>query len=82
MRKDICLIEEAKEIAKNKNKEVNCYQEFMDAFYFFVDDGEIHFGGSQSGFVIMKKGKKIVMPYEYFMDPKSKAIEIGECISF
>lgn len=82
MRKDICLIEEAKEIARRRNKDINCYQEYKDAFFFFVNDGEMHIGGSAAGFVIMKKGKEIKMPYQYFMNPKSHATEIGENVFF
>lgn len=82
MRNDICLIEEAKEIARGKNPEINCYKEFKDAFFFYVNDGEEHIGGSQSGFVIMKKGKMIMKPYEYFMNPSNKVIETGEQVMF
>lgn len=77
MRKNIIIKEEAIEIAKNADKEVNRGQEYKDAFYFFVDDGNDYIGGSVGGFVIMKDGGALKRPYEYFMHPGSKAVEIG-----
>lgn len=82
MRKDIFTIDKAMEIAKNHYKGLNCYQEYKDAFYFFVNDGNEYDGGQCTGIVVLKKGGAKLQPYQYFMNPKSEAVTIGEEIMF
>lgn len=72
------MLEEAKAIAKEKNENINCYQEYADAFFFFVNDGNEYVGGEGAGFVLMKNGGNILMPYEYFMKNGAQKIKIGE----
>lgn len=82
MRKNIITIEEAKERAKNIDSEINCYQEYNSAFFFFVNNGIEYCGGSQTGFVILKDGGNILKPYEYFMSSNRKIKMIGDEIMF
>lgn len=76
----IITIEEAIEVAKERNHKLNRYQEYTDAYYFFRDygDGVERIGSADSGFVMLKKDGTIVPTYIYFLNPDSDADEIGE----
>ena len=69
-------MEKAFAIAKERLPGIDIVQEYMDAYYFYVDDGEIYAGGNSSVIVDKRTGKILGWP-EYFMDDKRNIVEVG-----
>lgn len=76
--KNLITIEEAIEIAKKRLPSVDSYQEYADAYEFFIDDGEVRIGGAECSFVVEKSGGNILRWAAYFMDGNRDVVEIGE----
>lgn len=70
-------LEQAIDIAVNRNEKYNAVQEYADAYEFFIDDGEIRYGGGDNGVIIEKSTGNVLRWAEYFMRKKN-VIEIGE----
>ena len=71
-------LKDAIRIAKERNNNFNAYQEYEDAYEFFVDDGEITAGGGGRCCIIEKADGKILPWAIYFMDADRSIVEIGE----
>ena len=70
-------LQEAITIAKNWNADIDTYQEYKDAYEFYVDDGEEYAGGSRAC-VIEKESGNVLRWDAYFMDLDREIIEVGE----
>lgn len=73
-------IERAIEIARTRNQKYDAYQEYADAYEFFISGNEIQYGGSDNSIIIEKAGGKILRWSEYFMDVKRNIVEIGDSV--
>lgn len=73
-------IEQAIKIALERNNQYNAYQEYKDAFMFFIDDGVIREGGGDNGVIIEKETGNILRWNQYFMDENREITEIGDVI--
>lgn len=69
-------LEQAIEIAKNHNDKYNAFQEYADAYEFFIDDGEIRYGGGDNSIFILKRDGKLLRFADYVMGNRN-AVEIG-----
>lgn len=70
-------LQEAIAIAKKWNNKFDAYQEYEDAYEFFVDDGEITVGGNHECIINKENGKKIPWAL-YFMDADRNIVKVGE----
>lgn len=66
------------EIAKARNEKIDTYQEYKDAYEFYVDDGEISVGGAEKGCIIDKETGSIIPWVKYFMDADRDVVKVGE----
>ena len=73
-------VDEAIKKAKERNEKYNAYQEYKDAYSFFIDDGEIRYGGGDNGVIIEKETGNILRWGQYFMDDKRNIKEVGEVV--
>ncbi len=71
-------LKEATQIAKKISPEYNEMQEYTDAWYCYVDDGDFHVGGPQTGKVILKDSGNVIYPYEYFLGDDYEAEDVGD----
>lgn len=71
-------LQEAIAIAKAWSDKFDTYQEYEDAYEFYVNDGELYYGGGDRCCIIEKKtGRK--MPWAlYFMDADRNIVKVGE----
>lgn len=69
-------IEEAIKIAKEHNNKYNAFQEYADAYEFFINDGEIRYGGGDNSIFVLKRDGKILRFADYAMGNRN-AVEIG-----
>ena len=76
--KKVITYEEALEIAKNRNADIDTVQEYKDAYEFYKKTDDIPMGGSGCSFIVTKSGGNILRWADYFMDLNKKVIEIGE----
>lgn len=74
---DISL-EEAIEIATSYSSKFNAYQEYEDAYEFYVDDGVIAAGGGERNYIIDKQTGERILWAEYFLSGKFDPVEIGD----
>ena len=72
--------ERAVELAKEHNKKYDAYQEYADAYEFFISGNEIQYGGGDNSIIIEKANGKLLRWSEYFMDGKRTIVEIGESV--
>ena len=72
-------LQEAIAIAKKWNDKFNTYQEYKDAYEFYVDDGATYDGGGYSC-VIEKESGKVLRWEKYFMDPEREIVQVGKPI--
>lgn len=70
--------EEAIKLAKTRNSLINAYQEYADAYEFYIDNDDVYEGGSNCSFVVEKQTGNILRWPDYFMDSSRNVIEIGE----
>lgn len=75
-------IERAIELAKTRNAKYDSYQEYADAYEFFISGNDIQYGGGDNSIIIEKANGKILRWNEYFMDGKRKIVEIGNSVKF
>lgn len=78
--KNLITFDEAVKKAKGFYDKYNECEEFADAWYFYVNDGNTYIGGIQSGVIVEKSGGKVLGWAEYFMDSNRKVIETGNII--
>ena len=71
-------LQEAINMAKKWNPKYDAYQEYEDAFEFFIDDGEIRIGGGDNAIIIEKENGKRLPWALYFMDADRDIVEVGE----
>lgn len=71
-------LKEAIDIALGRNPKFNAFQEYADAYEFFIDDGIIREGGEDNSCIIEKKNGTVLRWPAYFMDGKRTIVEIGE----
>lgn len=64
-------------IAKEWNEKFDTYQEYEDAYEFFVDDGITAAGGNHDCIIDKESGRKIPWAL-YFMDAERNIVEVGE----
>ena len=69
--------ERALEIAKKILPRVDVVEEYSDAYYFYIDDGNIYIGGNAS-VIVEKKTGNIIEWADYFLNDKRHIVEIGE----
>lgn len=74
-------LQEAIDKAKVRNEDYNFCEEYADAWYFCVDDGEETIGGPNTGCVILKSDGTILLPYQYFLGGNYNAVSTGITIS-
>lgn len=65
------------EIAKRRNEKIDTYQEYNDAYEFYIDDGEISVGGGDKSCIIDKKTGSIIPWVKYFMDADRNVVKVG-----
>jgi len=70
-------LQEAIAIAQKWNDRINAYQEYKDAYEFYVDDGATYDGGGFSC-VIEKESGKVLRWEKYFMDSGREIVKAGE----
>lgn len=70
-------LEEATLIAKNCNPEYNECEEYIDAYWFYINDGAERIGGD-TGVIIEKAGGRILKWVQYFMDDNRKCTSTGK----
>lgn len=75
---DTVTAAEAVKIAVRWNSKIDTYQEYNDAYFFYIDDGEERIGGPDCGFAVLKQGGSILRWNEYFMDAGRECEETGE----
>ncbi len=71
-------LENAKAIALERNNLFDTFQEYSDAYVFYINDGEITDGGAGRNCVIEKKTGRVIPWAIYFLTGKYQAVEIGE----
>lgn len=69
-------LQEAVNIARKWNKDVDTCQEYKDAYEFYIDDGKI-FAGGNHGCVVEKETGNVLRWHEYFMDLNRDIEEVG-----
>ncbi len=72
-------IEEATAIAKQCNTEYNECEEYIDAYWFYLNDGIERVGGD-TGVIIEKAGGRILKWTQYFMDDSRKCTSTGKIV--
>lgn len=74
-------LKEAIAIAKARNSKVDTYQEYEDAYSFYIDDGVFRIGGGDCGFYVRKSDGVVLRCYEYILpnpEYEHTVVEIGE----
>lgn len=74
-------LKEAIDIAKRRNSKVDTYQEYEDAYEFFIDDGVVRIGGGDCSFVVRKSDGKILRFYQYHLpnpEYEHTVVEVGK----
>lgn len=70
-------LQEAIDIAKKHNPGFNAYQEYADAYEFYIDDGVLREGGADMSCIVEKASGNMLHWPVYFMDGKRNIVEIG-----
>lgn len=73
----VIAFDEALAMAKKRNSNYNEVEEYTDAWYFYINDGNERMGGD-TGIVIEKKGGKMLLPFMFFMDGDRKTASTGK----
>lgn len=73
-------IEDALAYAKKRDSRLNCYQEFEDAYYFYLDDGIVRDGAP--GCIILKNTAELMLFPDYFLTGIFDCVEVGELVFF
>jgi len=71
-------LNEATSIALERNDRFDTYQEYADAYVFYIDDGVISDGGGNRNCVIEKKNGSVLSWSMYFMNANRNIVEIGK----
>lgn len=71
-------LEEAMKIAKSRSENFDTYQEYEDAYAFYVDDGEICDGGGGRFCIIEKASGRIVPFGPYYLTGDHDVVSVGE----
>ncbi len=75
-------LKDAIKFAEEWSSKFDAYQEYEDAYEFYVDDGIITVGGAERNLIIDKSTGKRIPWAMYFMDADRKIVEIGEPVRF
>ena len=70
-------LKEAVVTAKGWNEKYDAYQEYEDAYAFYIDDGIIRDGGPDNGLIIDKESGKRIPFAIYFLSGKYDPVEVG-----
>lgn len=71
-------LETAIKMAKEVNEEIDTYQEYADAYEFYISSDEAAEGGAGRSCIIDKSAGNKLHFAEYFLNPKRNVVEIGE----
>ena len=71
-------LQEAIAIAKAWSDKFDTYQEYADAYEFYVDDGELCYGGGDRSCIIEKDGGRRLPWALYFMNADRNIVKVGE----
>ncbi len=75
-------LKDAIKIAEEWSSKFDAYQEYEDAYEFYVDDGIITVGGAERNLIIDKSTGKRIPWAMYFMDADREIVELGEPVRF
>ncbi len=75
-------IQEAIKIASEWNPKYDTYQEYEDAYVFFIDDGVIKHGGGDNCLIVEKANGNKLRFAQYYMDAYREIAEVGEPVRF
>lgn len=75
-------LQEAIRIAEEWNPKYDTYQEYDDAYVFFIDDGIIRYGGGDNCLIVEKANGNKLHFAQYYMDANREITEVGEPVSF
>lgn len=73
-------LDEAIKTAKAWNSKYDSYQEYEDAYEFFIDDDVDKAGGTDNSSIIEKATGKRIQWAIYFLSGKYNPIEVGEIV--
>lgn len=71
-------LKEAIKIAKDWNDKYDAYQEYEDAYEFYIDDGVIREGGPDNSSIIEKASGKRIQGAIYFLSGQYDPVEVGD----
>jgi len=75
-------LQDAIRIANEWNPKYDTYQEYEDAYVFFIDDGVVRIGGGDNCLIIEKANGNKLHFAQYFMDADRVIVEVGEPVRF
>ena len=75
-------IQDAIRIANEWNPKYDAYQEYNDAYVFFIDDGIVRYGGGDNCLIIEKANGNKLHFAQYYMDADREIIKVGEPVRF
>lgn len=73
-------LEDALAYAKQRDSRLNCYQEYENAYNFYLDDGIMRTGAP--GFIILKNTAELLYFPDYFLTGKYDCVEVGKPVFF
>ena len=75
-------LQDAIRIANEWNPKYDTYQEYEDAYVFFIDDGIKRVGGGDNCLIVEKTNGNKLHFAPYFMDADRDIVEVGEPVRF